>query len=290
MHIPLKKLKSGFSIPAYGLGTWQMGGRFERDLENNDVADTTAIRNSINEGVFHIDTAESYANGYTEILVGKVIRDFKREDIFLVSKVKKTNLKYDDVIRSCSQSLKRLGTSYLDLYLIHAPNPEIPLNETMRALDTLLSEGKVRNIGVSNFSNAQFEEAQSATKNKLVVNQVHYNLLVREIEDKGVLKYCQDNDVMLVAYRPLQKAELFKITVPDVVDTVCNKYEKTPNQVAINWLISQKNVVTISMTRDLAHLKENLGGIGWEMSATDVETLRNDYPNQQMVSDVVKIS
>jgi len=234
VNIPIKTLKNGFYMPVFGLGTWLMGGNLERDFENNDSADIEAIKNAINSGITHIDTAEMYANGYSETLVGNAISGYKREDLFLVSKVTPANLDYKNVISSAKNSLKRLNTSYLDLYLIHGPNPEIPIQETMRALDFLKSEGLIRNIGVSNFSKERLFEAQKYTENKIVVNQVHYNLKFREPQRTGLLEYCQKNDVMLVAWRPFQKGLLLE-EKNTLMNKMCQKYNKTPAQIGINW-------------------------------------------------------
>ena len=150
MTLPTKKLKNGFSMPVYGLGTWQMGGRENYNPENDDQADITAIKTAIDLGVTHIDTAEMYAEGYSETLVGRAIKTYDRSKLFLVSKVWPTHLRYDDVITSAKASLKRLQTTYLDLYLIHMPNPQIPIKETMRAMDALIEERLVKNIGMKN--------------------------------------------------------------------------------------------------------------------------------------------
>jgi diketogulonate reductase-like aldo/keto reductase len=288
MDIPTKKLKSGFEMPIYGLGTWKMGGTKIYDPNNDDQADIQAIKTAIENGITHIDTAENYAEGYTETLVGKAIKDYERSKLFLVSKVAPEHLQYEDVINALKASLKRLQTNYLDLYLIHAPNPDIPLKETMRAMDTLLEEGLIKNIGICNFTIAEFEEAQSYTKNKIVINQLHLNLKYREAERKGLLEYCQKNDVLFVAWRPLQKGILIEGT-ENIVNELAQKYQKTPAQIALNWLISQPNVVTLSKTRDVEHLKDNLGALNWIMDTEDIERLDKEYPNQEDISDAVPL-
>lgn len=289
VNIPIKTLKNGFSIPIFGLGTWQMGGKRERDINNNDNADIEAIKIAINNGITHIDTAEMYAQGYSEILVGQAIAEFKRENLFIVSKVYPDNLKYQDLINSAQNSLKRLNTPFLDLYLIHAPNPEIPIQETMKAMDFLMEKGLVRNIGVSNFTKERMAEAQKFTKNKIVANQVHFNLQIREPQRTGLLEYCQKNDVMLIAWRPIQKGLLVE-EKNELMEQMCQKYQKTPAQIAINWLISQKNVITISKMGSEDHLLENLGALDWEMDLKDIEKLDKDYPNQQDISDIVALT
>lgn len=289
VNIPIKKLENGFSMPVFGLGTWQMGGKRERDINNNDNADIEAIKMAINNGITHIDTAEMYAQGYSEILVGQAIAEFKRESLFIVSKVYPDHLKYQDLIDSAKNSLKRLNTSYLDLYLIHAPNSEIPIEETMRAMDFLVDQGLVRHIGVSNFTKERMAEAQKFTKNKIIANQVHFNLQIREAQRTGLVEYCQKNDVMLIAWRPIQKGVLLE-EKNELMEQMCQKYQKTPAQIAINWLISQKNVVTLSKMGSRDHLIENLEALNWEMDPKDVEKLDKDYPNQQDISDTVSLT
>lgn len=285
MVVPTKKLKSGFELPVFGLGTWQMGGRETRDPQNDDKKDITAIQKAIELGITHIDTAESYAEGYAETLVGQAIKGYNRANLFIVSKIRKEHLKFNDVFVFCKASLKRLQTDYLDLYLIHSPSLEISLQETLRAMDKLVSDGLVRNIGVSNFTTPRLIEAQKHTQNKLVVNQVYYSLVIRQPEQEGLLKYCQENDVFLEAYRPVEKGAILTAPIAPILTEMGKKYDKTPAQIAINWLISQENVVTLSKTSTIEHLEENLGAVGWQMAQEDVERLRKDFPNQQEKSE-----
>lgn len=267
-------------MPSFGIGTWQMGGRLERNQTNDDAADIKAIQVAIELGVTHFDTAEQYAQGYTEELLGKAIKGYDRSKLFIISKVMDTNLHYDDVLKACERSLKRIGTDYFDMYLLHRYAPQVPLGETMRAMDKLVVEGLIRSIGVANYGIEAFKKAQAATANKIVYNQVHYNLEVRAPERTGLLEYCQQNDVLLAAWRPVQKGALL-VNPPPILLEMSEKYDKTPAQVAINWLLSQENVVTLVKTSNLDHLKENLGAVGWQMKPEDIERLRSDYPGQQ---------
>lgn len=276
-------------MPVFGLGTWLMGGDHRRNPQNDDEKDRQAIRNAIDSGITHIDTAEMYAEGHAEELVGEVLQDYDRNNILLVSKVWPEHLRFDDVLTACSKSLERLRTDYLDIYLIHAPNPEIPLSGTMKAFDRLLIMGLIKHIGVSNFSINSFKKAQRCTENKIVVNQLHYNLMIREVEDRGLLAFCQKEDVMLCAWRPVQKG-IFSSKSFNILDKLSKKYNKTPLQIAINWLISQQNVITISKMRQKVHLKENIGAVGWNMKDEDIEILRKEFPDQVNRSDATSIS
>lgn len=288
MKILIKKLKTGFEMPVFGLGTWQMGGRKEHDLSNDDEADIKGIRNALDVGITHIDTAEIYADGYTETLVGKAIQGYDRSKIFLVSKVQADNLSYENIQKSCKKSLERLQTKYLDLYLLHRYSKEHSLRDSMGALDKLVEDGLVKHIGVCNFNKEHLAEAQSYTKNKIVCDQVHYNLEFRELEKTGLLKYCQENDIFISAWRPVGKGNLLE-NIPIVLKEICEKYKKTPAQIAINWLISQPYVITLSKTRDIKHLNENLEALGWEMEINDIERLRKEYPDQKYISDAVPL-
>ncbi len=286
MKIPTKKLKSGFELPVYGLGLWQVGGRWEAD-DSKDTQEIKAVQTAIEAGVTHIDTAESYGRGHAEEILGQALKGYDRSKLFIATKVSQQNQSHDNLHRSFEASLKRIGTDYLDLYLLHRyPDKGISIAETMQALDELVEQGVVKHIGVCNMTPNRFREAQKHAKNKLVCNQVHYNVQYREIEDKGVLQYCQDNDVMLVAWRPLQKGALLNVPL---LQQLAQQYHKTPAQIAINWLISQNNVVTISKTSNLEHLQENLGAVGWSMNTADVERIRREFVDKKFVSDAVPL-
>ncbi len=286
MQIPNKKLKNGFELPVYGLGLWQMGGRWEAD-SSRDRQEIEAIQAAIEQGVTHIDTAESYGKGHAEELLRQAIKGHDRKKLFIASKVSAWNQRRDDLLRACEASLKRIGTDYLDLYMIHRfPEKGIAIEETVRALDELVDRGLVKHIGVSNLSVNRFKAAQAYAKHLLVCNQLHYNVEYREVGAKGVLGFCQQNDVMLVAWRPLQKGSLLE---SPLLAQIANKYGKTPAQIALNWLISQTNVVTLSKTSSHEHLMENLGALGWTMEPEDIERIRRDFPDQKFASDAVPL-
>lgn len=278
----IKTIANTFSLPEIGLGTWKIGGEREADT-SRDTEWVDAIKTAIDIGYTHIDTAAMYGVGHCEELVAKAITGVNREELQIATKVFATELGYEDFIASSKASMDRLGVDYLDLHYIHGPNPDIPLVETMRALDDLVAEGLVKNIGVSNFTVELLEEAQSLTKNKIVVNQVEYNLVTREQSKYGgctkmeseILPYCQANDMLLVAYKPIDRGSILK--PHDLLDELCKKYNKTRAQIAMNWLVSQPNVVTIVKSEDPDRLQENLGASDWYMDSEDVEKLRNGF-------------
>jgi diketogulonate reductase-like aldo/keto reductase len=273
-----KTLKNGFKLPSLGLGTWLMGGAMEADYLN-DAKDIEAIQKALELGYTHIDTAEGYAEGHCEELVGEAIKGFDRSKLIIATKVTKTNLKPDDLRRSLDNSMKRLGVDYVDLYMIHSPSTEIPLSETMPIFDEFIEQRLIKNIGVSNFTVEKLEEAIKYTKNPIVSNQIEYSLMTREegkyggnhsMESKTV-PFCQKNDIFVVAERPIERG---LVTEPHpLLDELSKKYDKTKAQIAINWLLSKDNVVTIPKASNPSHLEENLGGIGWSMEDEDVRRL-----------------
>jgi len=270
---------SGRKIPVLGIGTWGIGGKFEAEpapiLRKQWVS---SMQEAIKLGMTHIDTAEIYAQGTTEEIVGEAIKPFSREDLFITGKVWRDNLRHDDVIKSVKKSLERLGTKYLDLCLVHWPNLDIPIAETMKALEELQKSGLVRNIGVSNFSTEQIREAQGLLKtSKLNAVENEYNLLNR---DDDVLRLCDNEGMLLIAYRPLARGSLAKPGIP-ILDKIATKYGKTQPQVALNWLISKKPVITIPKAASKEHILENLGSIGWKMSTEDYKALDKLSPVQK---------
>lgn len=326
MKIPNATLQSGFSIPVFGYGTWGVCGRFQRDEQADDAAEVEAIRRALDAGITLIDTAELYADGHSERIIAEAISDRNRSELFLTSKVLPKHLHFDDVIASCKKSLERLKTDYLNLYLIHAPHKKIPLEETMKAMDSLVDEGLVRHIGVSNFTLQRLKFAQACSRHPVVVNQVHHNLIVRQAETKGLLAYCQTNDVLLQAFRPVEKGLLATCDNDEIASRIgvnrstgtgkadyaaagdhhtpleplveadltilkdmCEKYSASPAQIAIAWLLAQENIVTIAKMSSEEHLRDNLGALHITMESADVEMLREDFPLQLPVSPAVPL-
>lgn len=281
-EIPTKSAGS-FALPILGFGTWQMGGRIEIDPLNDDGRDIRGIEAALQHGITHIDTAEKYASGHAEELVAQALRKFDRQQIFLTSKVGSDKLRYDDLIRSCKESLERLQTKYLDLFLIHGYSKMgIPLLESMRAMDFLLENELVKNIGVCNFHIPYLQEAMSSTKYKIVNNQIHYSLTARGYEENGTLEFCEKNNILVTAYRPTAKGELAQ-KGNALLDELSLKYKKTPVQVAINWVMNKPNIVTLVKTSDPHHLQEDLGALGWRLEKEDEERLNRDFERGETI-------
>ena len=258
-----KELSDGKKIPVIGLGTWGIGGRFEKDTSKEEE-EIDVIRKGIKLGLTHIDTAEVYGQGQAEKEIGAAIKKFDRKKLFITTKVWKTNLHYDSLIKALENSIKRLQTDYVDLYVIHWPNPNIPIKESMEAMKYLAEQGKIKAIGVGNFSISEIKEAQKyLKKHKIVANQIEYNLLMREAE-KEMIPFCTKNNIIVMSYRPLAKGELAQKGI-EILDNIAKKYNKTNAQIALKWVISHKNIVAMSKSFNVNHLKENLGLFGWEL-------------------------
>jgi len=277
-----KELVKGVEIPALGVGTWGLGGKHSAD-SSNDAESITAIRTAIDLGMTHIDTAEYYGAGHAEELVGTAIKPYKREDLFITTKVYKTHLKHRDVLSSIKSSLRRLCVEYVDLYLVHWPSPTVPIKETMKALEQCVDEGYTRFIGVSNFSVNWFQEAQNQLeKHRLVADQVYYNLTRVQkpyffgLSVGDLHSYCKKKNITLIAWSPLEEGKLAKPGFP-VLDEMAKKYEKTQAQVALNWLTSQKKIVTIPKATNIDHIKENVGAVGWSLSGRDFRRLEESF-------------
>jgi len=261
------------SLPLLGMGTWGMGGTFRKDPSNFDES-VEALRFGFELGIRLVDVAELHGEGLTEEIVAQAMKGFTREDIFIISKVSREHLRYDDVLKAAEGSLKRLGTDYIDLYLVHKLPPEMPepLPETFAALERLYTQGIVRRIGVSNFSKAHLEQSSRfLTEATLAANEVEYNLLYQNAA-REVIPYCREKCISVIAHRPFGKGELFQKAIP-LLDEIAKKYKKTIAQVALNWLISQ-GITAIPKASSQEHIRENLGALGWEIEAGDIELLR----------------
>ncbi len=253
----MKRMRLGSTneyLTVVGLGTWEMGGGITPDFSRDDES-VEAIRKAVKLGITHIDTAEYYGNGHTEEIVGRALKEINRDEVFITSKVWPNHLKLDDAVDSIERTLKRLGTDRVDLYLVHWPSTELGMEEVMETMNTLLEKGYTRYIGVSNFSIEQLKEAVKFSKAPIVCDQVLYNMDDRSVEREGLLDFCKENDVSIVAYSPLNRMSI-DYFVRRKLKKVASKRNAAPSQIALAWL-AKKGVFSIPKAVKEKHLKEN---------------------------------
>lgn len=263
----------GATLPKIGFGAWKIGGGSYPDPKVDPVS-LTALRAALETGYTHFDTAETYANGHAEELLGRAIREtgVRREALFITSKVQPAHLKYEQVLKSCESSLERLGMDYIDLYLIHWPRAGAKYEESFRALNKLVRDGKVKRLGVSNFNLRLLKQAQELSETPILTNQVPYSLSDRSYVKNGVLEYCQQNDILLTAYEPVNTGDLRS---NKTLETIAKAHNATIFQIALAWLVMQPRVITIPMSFNPQHIKENCDAADIELTSDEVEQLSN---------------
>ncbi len=231
-----------------------------------------ALKAGLDGGITLIDTAEVYNS---EPLVAKAMAGRNRGDLFIATKVMFLHLRHDALVTALERSLKRLGLSYVDLYQIHQPSPFVPIEESMEALEEMVDRGLARFVGVSNFSLKQTVAASKAMKKHRITSiQMPYHLADRRME-REILPFCRKENVALLAYYPLGHGKL--ITNPKLRETGA-RHGKTASQVALNWLLAQENVFPIPRASNAAHVRENLGSMGWRLSDEEKDELEKFFP------------
>jgi len=261
------------TLPKIGFGTWKIGGGSSPN-PTTDSKSLVALHAALDIGYTHFDTAEMYAAGHSEELVGQAIRESgkNREDVFITSKVLPSHLKYDDVLKACHASLRRLNMDYIDLYLIHWPGAGVNYEETFRALNKLVRDGKVKHLGVSNFNLRLLKQAQSLSGTPIITNQVPYSISDHSYVTNGVLEYCQQNDIILTAYSPVEEGRL---KVNQTLRSVAEAHGATPYQIALAWLTSQPRVITIPMSHNPTHIKENFEAADIDLTQSEIDQITN---------------
>ncbi|SFI40756.1 Aldo/keto reductase [Collimonas sp. OK307] len=261
-------LPSGSAIPVLGQGTWYMG---EDPAQKKREID--ALRLGMDLGMSLIDTAEMYADGGAEEIVGKAIQG-RRADVFLVSKVYPHNADRRGMQAACERSLRRLGTDYLDLYLLHWRG-SLPLAATLEAFESLKNAGKIRDFGVSNFDRNDMLEASALPGgDQIAANQVLYNLMRRGPE-WDLLPWCRKHAVPVMAYSPLESsaAGQRRLLSNPHLKVIARRHDASPAQIALAWLLRQEHVVAIPKAVDPAHVRENRASLDIVLTAEDLVEL-----------------
>lgn len=254
---------TGETISAIALGTW--------GIRNESDAFATLVK-GVELGLDTIDTAEMYGSGRAEELVGRVLKQVGRDSVFLITKMLPDRLKdRHDVIKYGRAALRRLGVDEVDLYLIHWPNPTLSIREQVKNFESLIDEGLTRYIGVSNFNDAELIEAINSTKKSdIVLNQVRYSVLTKEIEESllpTALKY----QVTIQAYTPLERGAVLKH--PKLVE-ISSKIGKPVVQIALNYVIREPYLTAVVKTENIKHLEEIAQTLEWSLTPELIEVLK----------------
>jgi 2,5-diketo-D-gluconate reductase B len=250
------KLIQGIEVPEIGLGTYKL----------HDRECTQIVRQALELGYRHIDTAQSYKNsrGIGEAIGTSMV---SREDIYLTTKIWHTNLQPDDVLQSTEDTLRELDTPYIDLLLIHWPNERVDLRKTIEAMLVLRDQGKAMNIGVSNFPLSMLKRVMEEIRAPIFCEQVEFHPFIDQLD---ILDYSIENEIMMSAYCPIARG---KVVDQEDLQQIGEKYGKTPAQVALRWLIEQENVVAIPKSSSKEHLQENIDIYDFELTDDEFEQI-----------------
>ena len=262
------KFPSGETVPVLGQGTWHFaedGHRREEEIH--------ALRIGLDLGMTLIDTAEMYADGGAEELVGEAIEG-RRNDVFLVSKVLPDHATVRGTMTACERSLRRLKTNHLDLYLLHWRG-SVPLEETVSAFEALVEAGKIRYWGVSNFDISDMEELVALDGGEdVTTNQVLYNLSRRGPE-YDLFPWCRQRDIPIMAYSPIEQGRILNNSE---LEAVAIRHSATTAQVALAWVLQQDGVIAIPKASTARHVRENRGALEIRLTQQDMDALDRAFP------------
>jgi diketogulonate reductase-like aldo/keto reductase len=268
--MPTTALPSGETVPLLGQGTWNLG-----DDPQQRLAEIEALRLGLDLDMTLIDTAEMYGSGAAELLVGEAIYG-RRDEAFLVSKVLPQNATAKGTVRACEDSLKRLKTDRIDLYLLHWRG-DVALEETLAGFESLLHTGKIRYWGVSNFDVADMEELVAlAGGDAVATDQVLYNLTRRGIE-RDLLPWCRarPHRIPLMAYSPIEQGRLLGHRA---IRAVAARHEATPARIALAWVLRTEGTVAIPRTGKVAHVRDNRAALDVHLTQRDLQELEHAFP------------
>ncbi|WP_339005480.1 aldo/keto reductase [Fusobacterium polymorphum] len=257
-----------------GIGTWKMS-----EIPKNKNEEIASIRYALENGIRLIDTAEMYGNGNSEKLIAESIKDFDREKLYLVSKVLPSNAGEKNIFKSCENSLKNLNVDYIDLYLLHWRG-SIPFEETIRCMEKLKKEGKIKNWGVSNMDIDDMQELLSIPDGKnCLVNQVLYHLGSKGIE-YSLKPFTDKNHITTMAYCPIAQGGRLKnqLLSSKSVQELSKKYLISPIQVLLTYMLEKENTISIPKASKLEHMKEIVACRNIHFEKEDILLLDSEYP------------
>jgi diketogulonate reductase-like aldo/keto reductase len=266
--VPTLPLPSGERVPILGQGTWRMGENGKKAK-----AEIAALQLGLDLGMTLVDTAEMYADGGSEEIVAEAIAG-RRDQTFLVSKVWPGNASRAGTISACENSLRRLRTDRLDLYLLHWPS-RFPVAETVEAFEELRKAGKIRHWGVSNFDPGEMEEvAALPAGGNVATDQVLYNLTRRGIE-ADLLPWCRARKIPIMAYSPIEQGRMAK---HPALAAIGKRHQATPAQIALAWLLRQGDLMVIPKAGSVEHVRENRAALDLRLTPDDLAEIDRAFP------------
>lgn len=258
--------KNDDTVPALGIGTWQLKGDACRK----------ALAEALSVGYRHIDTAQAYGN---EAEVGEALAGsgIPREELFLTTKVWREHLDERGVKDSFDASLERLGLDYVDLLLIHWDDDSVPMEETLSAMDDLRDRGKVKHVGVSNFTVPKLQQARKASRSPIFANQIEYHPFLGQ---NPIRAYCREHDILVTAYCPIARGE---VTDNTVLREIADTHGKSNVQVTLRWLLQQDQVMAIPKSEDPSHIRDNFDIFDFELSSVEMDRIFALDRNERLI-------
>jgi len=313
IELIMKKIrfgKSNLKVSEIGLGTLTFGHPTKGIQDFDEIK--KILNHALDNGINFLDTAEEYAGGLCEKYIGKIIKERgDREDIIIETKAAPINCGYKELKKACNNSLERLQTDYIDIYLLHWPWCYYPAKETAKALDELLEEGKIRYAGVSNYQNQLVEELMKFLENgEIITNQLSYSLVSRSIE-KEILPFSKKMGIQVTAWSPLesgfltgkyneksefekndfrnnialfQTKENFIQAKPlfDFMETLSKKYDANLSQIALNWIINKEQLMPIPGAKNVKQVESNINSTMFQLTNDEIKELSNLTQNMDL--------
>lgn len=279
---------TGVDISAIGFGT----GDYFWDSPLDDAEKVRLLQVGMDHGITWLDTAEGYGDGISEGIVSRAVKRV-RDKVVLATKLATNHHYSSEVLSAAEGSLKRLDTDYIDLYQVHWPNPSVPVAETMESLRKLIDAGKIRYVGLCNFTRAGLVEAQEALgEHRIVSLQNEYNLFERTIEYSGLLDYCSENSITPLAYSALDQGRLTSMSTEklDLVDKMAADHGRTPAQIVLRWLVSKDRMAAIVRSTQERHIIDNATATDFDLSDEEIRIIDQAFTEEMIHAPTDRIS
>ena len=278
--IPAIELASGVIVPKIGIGTWGVGGYMKKNPYNDDENDIKQIRYQLDQGLLLVDTWLAQAEGHQINIIARALKGYPRDKYFIVSKLDIKNfVNQVDVEKTVDLYLHSLGIEYIDLLQIHQPKYDgLSVEHIVGEISRMVDIGKAKLFGVCNADVNQLKEITTYTQHQVTSNEINYSVIDRTYDDNGTVKYCQENNIKILAYKALARGAtnyLSGVAGPLVFKELTAKYDKTSNQVALNWLLSKPNFLAWVKSVNPSHINENLDSLSFVMDPEDHLKLDN---------------